>query len=91
MIISSKPTPHVFLNNLQAKDTLSKSPPRLNPAADQVLVSEQNAAVAAPGIQDSDVVENLILNARQSILAQPATAMLAQANVMPQSALRLLP
>jgi flagellin-like hook-associated protein FlgL len=90
MIISPNPTPHPFLNKLQAKDSSPKSPSRLNPAADPVLVGKQNDAAPASSIQDAEDVAKSILHARQSILGQPATAMLAQANVLPQNALRLL-
>ena len=45
---------------------------------------------ASSRIQDVDVAEESTSYARYNILVQAGTAMLTQANAMPQSALRLL-
>jgi flagellin len=63
---------------------------RLNSTADQLTVSKENLTAASSRIQDVDVAEESTEYARQNILVQSGTAMLAQANAMPQSALRLL-
>lgn len=64
---------------------------RLNSAADQLTVGKENLNAAASTIQDADAAEELTQYAQQSILSQPGDAMLAQANAMPQSALRFSP
>lgn len=63
---------------------------RLFLAADRLAVGRENIHAAA-GISGADAAETFTQFARQNIGAQPGTAMLAQANAMPQSALRLLP
>lgn len=64
---------------------------QLTSAADQLAVGRENLSAAASAIQDTDAAEALTQYAQQSILSQPGDAMLAQANAMPQSALRLSP
>ncbi len=63
---------------------------RLNSTADQIAVSRQNLSAASSSIKDVDVAEESTNYARFNILAQSGTAMLAQANQLPQSVLRLL-
>jgi flagellin len=63
---------------------------RLFATADQLTVSKENLSAASSRIQDVDVAEESTEFAKQSILVQSGTAMLAHANAMPQSALRLL-
>jgi flagellin len=63
---------------------------RLNFTAEQLQVNRENLAAASSRIQDVDVAEESTQYARFQILVQSGTAMLAQANAMPQSALRLL-
>ena len=63
---------------------------RLNYVADQLTVSKQNMSAASSRIQDVDVADEATEYAKQNILVQSGTAMLAQANQMPQSVLRLL-
>ena len=53
-------------------------------------VQKDNVAAARSRIYDDDVAEESANFARQQILVQSGTAMLAQANVLPQSALRLI-
>jgi flagellin len=65
----------------KAQLTLTGEPP---------AVSKENFTAVNSQIQDVNVAEESTEYARQSILGQPAMAMLAQANSMPQSALRLL-
>jgi flagellin len=57
---------------------------------EQLPVSETNLTAAGSPIQDEDSAKQNTEAAMNAILAQSATAMLAQANLKPQSALRLL-
>jgi flagellin len=63
---------------------------RLNFTAEQLQVSKENLAAASSRIQDVDIAEESTQYARYNILVNAGTAMLAQANALPQSALRLL-
>jgi flagellin len=63
---------------------------RLNFTAEQLQVSKENLTAASSRIQDVDVADESTQYARYNILVQSGTAMLAQANALPQSALRLL-
>ena len=63
---------------------------RLNFTAEQLQVSKENLAAASSRIQDVDIAEESTQYARYNILVNAGTAMLAQANAMPQSALKLL-
>lgn len=63
---------------------------RLNFTSDQLTISKENLTAASSRIQDTDVAEESTQFARYNILVQSGTAMLAQANQLPQSVLRLL-
>lgn len=63
---------------------------RLNFTAEQLMVSKENLSAASSVIQDVNVAEESTQFARYNILVQSGTAMLAQANQLPQSVLRLL-
>lgn len=63
---------------------------RLNFTSEQLQVNRENLMAASSRIQDVDVAEESTQYARYNILVQSGTAMLAQANSMPQSVLRLL-
>jgi flagellin len=63
---------------------------RLNFTAEQITISRENLTAASSRIQDVDVAEESTQFAKNNILVQSGTAMLAQANQMPQSVLRLL-
>ncbi len=63
---------------------------RMNSTVEQLMVSKENLTAASSRIQDVDVAEESTQFAKQNILVQSGTAMLAQANSMPQSVLRLL-
>jgi flagellin len=63
---------------------------RLNYTAEQLSVSKENLTAASSRIQDVDVAEESTEFAKQNILVQSGTAMLAQANALPQSVLKLL-
>ena len=63
---------------------------RMNLTSEQLVVSKENLSAASSRIQDVDVADESTQFARFNILVQSGTAMLAQANQMPQSVLRLL-
>lgn len=63
---------------------------RLNYVTDQLTISKENLSAASSRIQDVNVAEETTTYAKQNILVQSGTAMLAQANQLPQSVLRLL-
>jgi flagellin len=63
---------------------------RLNYTNDQLSILNDNLSAANSRIKDVDVARESTQYARYSILVQTGTAMLAQANATPQSALRLL-
>jgi flagellin len=63
---------------------------RLTYTHDQLTISKENLTAASSRIQDVDMAEESTEFARENILVQAGTAMLAQANQVPQSVLRLL-
>ncbi len=63
---------------------------RLQYTQEQLTVSKENLTAASSRIKDVDMAEESTEYARQNILVQSGTAMLAQANQVPQSVLRLL-
>ena len=62
----------------------------MNFTAEQLTISKENLSAASSRIQDVDVADESTQYARYNILVQSGTAMLAQANSLPQSVLRLL-
>jgi flagellin len=70
--------------------TIGANISRLSYTADQLGVLQDNLTSANSRIKDVDVAEESTQFARYSILVQAGTSMLAQANAMPQSVLRLL-
>ena len=63
---------------------------RLNLTNEAVNILNENLSAANSRIKDVDVAQESTAYARQNILVQSGTSMLAQANVLPQSALRLI-
>jgi len=70
--------------------TVGSTIARLNYTNDQLNVQKTNLSAANSRIKDVDVAEESTNYAKENILVQAGTAMLAQANASPQSALRLL-
>jgi len=71
--------------------SISKNPATVGAdQAELTSVSDKNLTAAGAPIQDEDEASNSTESARQMIIAQNAMAMMAQANSMPLSALRLL-
>ena len=63
---------------------------RLNMTDDQVTILNENLAAASSRIKDVNVAEESTQYAKANILVQSGTAMLAQANILPASALQLI-
>ncbi len=63
---------------------------RLSFTATQLTVTKENLSSAVSRIQDVDVAQESTDYARNQILVQSGTTMLAQANTLPQSTLKLL-
>jgi flagellin len=63
---------------------------RLTYAADNLANISQNTSASRSRIQDTDYATATTELARTQIIAQAATAMLAQANQQPQMVLKLL-
>jgi flagellin len=70
--------------------TVGANMSRLNATNDQLSVLSDNLTAANSRIKDVDVAQESARFAKYNILVQAGTAMLAQANVSPQQALRLL-
>ena len=63
---------------------------RLSLTSEQIAILGENLSAANSRIKDVDIAEESTQFAKNNILVQSGTAMLAQANLLPQSALRLL-
>ncbi|MDN5331227.1 MAG: flagellin [Tepidanaerobacteraceae bacterium] len=63
---------------------------RLEHTINNLSVASENLTAAESRIRDVDMAKEMMEFTRQSILNQAATAMLAQANMLPQSVLKLL-
>ena len=63
---------------------------RFEMAVKGVLIGAENLQAAESLIRDTDMAEQMVEFVKNSILVQTGTAMLAQANLKPQSVLQLL-
>lgn len=63
---------------------------RLEHSINRLTVANENLAAAESRIRDADVSREMMTFTRMRILGQACTAMLAQANMLPQNILRLL-
>jgi len=96
--ITTTSTASTALTNVKAainqlasdRATIGANVARLNSTSEQLGVLKTNLSAANSRIKDVDVADESTQYARYSILVQAGTAMLAQANAAPQSALRLL-
>ncbi len=70
--------------------TAGVSQSRLAYASEALTVSKENLTAASSRIMDVDVAEESTELAKNNILMQSSTAMLAQANQLPQNVLKLL-
>ncbi len=74
----------------QDRATIGAYQSRLNHTSEQLSINQENLVAASSRLKDVDMAEESTEYAKQNILVQSGTAMLAQANVFPQSVLRLL-
>jgi flagellin len=63
---------------------------RLDMTAKGLMTAYENVQAAESRVRDADMAETMVNFTRDSVLVQTGTAMLAQANLQPQSVLRLL-
>jgi len=63
---------------------------RLIRTISNVSIQIENLSAAESAIRDADIAEEVALLTRNQILVQAATAMVGQANLIPQSVLQLL-
>jgi flagellin len=63
---------------------------RLLRTISNLSISVENLQAAESGIRDADIAEEVALLTRNQILVQASTAMVGQANLIPQSVLQLL-
>jgi flagellin len=73
-----------------ARATVGSNLSRLNYVSSELAIQKTNIDAANSRIKDVDVAQESTNYAKLNILVQSGTAMLAQANAMPQSVLRLL-
>jgi len=79
------------INQLSSdRSTIGSYQSRLNDTADQLTISKQNLSAASSQIEDVDVADESTEYAKENVLSQSGTAMLAQANQLPQTVLKLL-
>ncbi|MGY8760029.1 MAG: flagellin, partial [Nitrospinaceae bacterium] len=63
---------------------------RLMRTISNLSISVENLSAAESQIRDADIAEEVALLTRNQIMVQAATAMVGQANLIPQSVLQLL-
>jgi flagellin len=81
----------VAINQLaDDRATIGAYQSRLSYTSDQLTVTAQNLTAASSVIKDVDVAQESTQYARDNILVQSGTAMLAQANQLPSTVLKLL-
>ena len=72
-----------------ARSNLGATQNRLDHAIANLSVAVENLSAAESRIRDADIAEEMVSFTRNQILQQAGTAMLAQANSVPQSVLSL--
>lgn len=72
------------------RGTVGATLQRVQSESESLVIAEENLHAAVSRIRDTDIASESTNFTRQSILTQSGTAMLAQANAIPQSVLRLL-
>ena len=74
----------------QGRGKLGAVQNRLARSISNLSISIENLQAAESGIRDADIAEEVALLTRNQILVQASTAMVGQANLLPQSVLKLL-
>jgi flagellin len=72
------------------RSTLGAFQNRLEFTINTLAIQEENAAAAESAIRDADIARETISFTRNQILVSAGTSVLAQANIVPQTALQLL-
>ena len=72
------------------RSTLGAFQNRLEFTISTLAIQEENAASAESAIRDADIAQETIQFTRNQILVSSGTSVLAQANIVPQTALQLL-
>ena len=73
-----------------SRGTLGATQNRLESTVRNLQVTSENLAASESRIRDTDMAEEMVNFTKNQILQQAGTAMLGQANAIPQSVLRLL-
>jgi len=76
------------INNLRA--SLGALQNRLEFTINTLGIQEENAAASESAIRDADIAQETLIFTRNQILVSAGTTVLAQANIVPQTALQLL-
>ncbi|MED5353595.1 MAG: flagellin [Nitrospinota bacterium] len=74
----------------QGRGKLGAVQNRLARSISNLSISIENLQAAESGIRDADIAEEVALLTRNQILVQASTAMVGQANLLPQTILQLL-
>ena len=74
----------------QLRSSLGAYQNRLEFTISTLQIQEENSAAAESSIRDADIAQETIKFTRNQILVSSGTSVLAQANIVPQSALQLL-
>jgi len=72
------------------RSTLGAFQNRLEFTINTLAIQEENSASSESAIRDADMAQETIAFTRNQILVSAGTSILAQANVVPQTALQLL-
>jgi flagellin len=72
------------------RSTLGAAQNRLEFTINSLQIQEENAVSSESAIRDADIGRETITFTRNQILVSAGTSILAQANVIPQTALQLL-
>lgn len=72
------------------RSTLGAFQNRLQFTINTLAIQEENAAASESAIRDADIAQETIQFTRNQILVSAGTSVLAQANIVPQTALQLL-
>lgn len=79
------------LQNLATRRaTLGATQNRLEFTINTLAIEEENSAASESAIRDADIAQETVIFTRNQILVSAGTSILAQANVVPQTALQLL-
>lgn len=91
LAVSALSTIDVALGSINSlRSTLGAIQNRLEFTINTLAIQEENSASSESAIRDADMAQETVRFTRNQILVSAGTSVLAQANVIPQSALQLL-